>query len=103
VNALGVRAAEALQLSFDPVCGVAIALRALAAIAKLGQPLDGGLVFLEFEPAHQLGDVRVGRRRANRRLTWRRGILRRILDRILNRILCRGDPAAGGGHESHRE
>ena len=47
------RTAIALELRLDPIAGLAIALGALAAIAKLRQTLDGGLVFLEFEASYQ--------------------------------------------------
>jgi len=40
-------------LRFDPRDGVAIALRALAPVAKLGQAFEGGLVTVEIEPVHQ--------------------------------------------------
>ena len=49
VQALGVRAAVALELRLDPVDGRAIAVGALAAVAELGEPLDRRLVALEIE------------------------------------------------------
>jgi hypothetical protein len=68
---LGVRAAVALELGLDPVDRLAIAFRALPAIAERGQPFDRGLVFLEVESIdHDLdgidGTGRRGRRRALR-------------------------------------
>jgi hypothetical protein len=49
VNALGVGAAVALELRFDPVDGGAVAVGALAAVAELGEAFDGGLVALQFQ------------------------------------------------------
>ena len=74
-HALGL-AAIALELRLDPVDRVAIALRAFAAIAKLGQALDRGLVPLEFQPADEHPD-RVGARPAPARLAARRPALPR--------------------------
>src|SRR5437867_3291393 len=42
-----VRAAVALELSFDPVNRFSVALCSLAPVAELGQPFDRGLVFLQ--------------------------------------------------------
>ena len=53
VDAFDVGAAVALELRFDPVDRLAIALGALASIAELRQALDGRLVALEIEPADQ--------------------------------------------------
>src|SRR3990172_827151 len=52
-DALGVRAAVALELRLDPVHGRAIAVRPLPAVAPLRHSLDRGLVALEFEPPHE--------------------------------------------------
>src|SRR5262249_40353165 len=60
-DALGVRAAVALELRFDPIDRVTIALRALAAIAELRQPLDRVLVVVEREARHHDGDRIIGR------------------------------------------
>ena len=42
-------AAVAFELGFDPVDGLAVAVRSLAAVAELRQPLDGGLVAFQIE------------------------------------------------------
>jgi hypothetical protein len=55
-------------LRLDPVHGLAVARRALPAIAERGQALDGGLVFFEIQAPDQRAD-RIGR--------WRRRLLRR--------------------------
>ena len=62
-----VRAAVALELRLDPVGGRPVAVGALAPVAELRQPLDGGLVFLQVEPADQRADGVVRRRRLGRR------------------------------------
>jgi len=59
-DALGVRAAIALELRFDPVDRCPVSVGALLPVAELGQALDGGLVFLQIEPRDQRFGV-VGR------------------------------------------
>ena len=64
LDALG-RTAVALELRLDPVDRGAVAIGALAAIAELREPLDGGLVSLEIEarrPASE-SDLRAAVRR----------------------------------------
>src|SRR6185312_17082198 len=63
------RAAVALQLRLDPVDRIAVALRALAAVAKLRQPLDRRLVLRQVQATDEGRDriggggrYRVGRR-----------------------------------------
>ena len=63
LDALGVRAAVALELRLDPVDGGTVARRALAPIAELRQALDRRLVLLEVEPLDQGLDRGIGRRR----------------------------------------
>ncbi len=53
--------AVALELRLDPVDRLAVTRRALAAIAKGGQALDCGFVFLEIEASDQRAD-RIGGR-----------------------------------------
>ena len=53
LEAFDVRAAVALELRFDPVDGLAIAIRSLPPIAELRQPLDGGLVAFQIEPVDE--------------------------------------------------
>jgi hypothetical protein len=48
-NAFAVRAGILLELDFDPADGFAIAIRSLAWIAELRQPLDDGLVAFQIE------------------------------------------------------
>src|SRR5256712_14202116 len=60
------RAAEALQLAFDPVDRRAISIGPLAPIAERGQAPDRGLVPLEIEPSDQHPDRVVGRSLAER-------------------------------------
>src|SRR5574338_651522 len=55
-NAFNVRAPVALQLRLDPVDGAAIPLRALPAVPKLGESLDGRLVLLEIESGDHVAD-----------------------------------------------
>src|SRR5262249_40573370 len=51
VDALGVGAAVALELRFDPIDGGAVAVGALAAVAEFGETPDGGFVFRQVEPS----------------------------------------------------
>src|SRR5262249_24697742 len=48
---LRIRASVALELLFDPIEGVPVALRALSTVAELRQSFDGRLVLGEREPA----------------------------------------------------
>ena len=68
-DSLGVRAAIALELSFDPVDSIAISLRALATIAELCQSFDRRLVFLQLEARNHRFDL--GRASIERRSTSR--------------------------------
>jgi hypothetical protein len=60
LQAFRVRAAVGPELGFDPVQRLAVALRALAAVTKLGQALDGGLVPLQVELADGLATGSAG-------------------------------------------
>ena len=66
-DALDVLASVLFKLRLDPIDGVAIALRALPAIAELRQSLDGVLVSLEVEAIDE-GLYRVVRRVGRRAL-----------------------------------
>ena len=62
LDALGIRAAVALELRLDPIDCRSIAIRALTPIAELRQPFDRGLVFFQVESIdHLLDRVVVGR------------------------------------------
>src|SRR5439155_16368656 len=69
LDALGIRAAEALELRFDPVDGGPVAIGALPPIAKPRQPFDRCFVLLYIKPSDQAPDGIVGF--VVRRLTWR--------------------------------
>src|SRR5262249_32221019 len=60
-DALHVLAAIALELRFDPIDGVAIALRPLAPIAKLREPRDRRFVLLQVEALDERANRIVGR------------------------------------------
>jgi hypothetical protein len=50
LKAFDVCAGITFELGFDPVDGLAIAIRSLPPIAELRQPLDGGLISFQIEP-----------------------------------------------------
>jgi hypothetical protein len=79
-DALDVLAAVTLELSLDPIDGVAISLRALSPISELGKTFDRGFVLLEVEPADERAD----------------GVIRRILDGVSLRVRA----SAGQRHQS---
>ena len=60
VNSLRVCAAVALELRFDPIDRLAVTVRALPAVAKFGEPADGGLIACQFKARDHCFDLFVG-------------------------------------------
>jgi hypothetical protein len=98
-DALGVRAAVALELGLDPVHRIPVALRPLPSIPELGEPLDRRLVLFQIEPTDEGRDRGVRRRHANRRFRSRVGILHRhrVLDGSLRGRDLDAEHAEGAG------
>jgi hypothetical protein len=69
LQAFRIGAAVGFELCLDPVQRIAVALRALAAVAERGQALDGGLVLVQLQLLDQHRDG-IGRRGFLRQNQW---------------------------------